>query len=48
MVPSAMVTGYAQCGPMTIRSTKIDLLSLTAVAFFVAYLAVAFIGVGTP
>lgn len=25
---------------MTIRSTKIDLLSLTAIGFFVAYIAV--------
>jgi hypothetical protein len=30
---------------MTIRSTKIDLLSLAAVAFFLAYLAVALAGV---
>jgi hypothetical protein len=29
---------------MTIRSTKIDLLSLAAVALFVAYLAVGFVG----
>ena len=29
---------------MTIRSTKIDLLSLAAVAFFVAYLAVGLVG----
>jgi hypothetical protein len=29
---------------MTIRSTKIDLLTLAAVAFFAAYLAFGFIG----
>jgi hypothetical protein len=29
---------------MTIRSTKIDLLSLAAVALFVAHLAVGFVG----
>ncbi len=29
---------------MTIRTTKIDILSLTALGFFVAYLAVAFVG----
>jgi len=29
--------------PMTIRSTKIDLLSLTALGFFLAYLAVGLV-----
>jgi len=29
---------------MTIRSTKIDALSLVAIAFFAAYLAVGFAG----
>ncbi len=29
---------------MTIRTTKVDVLSLAAVGFFVAYLAVAFVG----
>ncbi len=28
---------------MTIRSTKVDLMSLTALGFFVAYLAVGFL-----
>ena len=42
-----MVPGSGQSRPMTIRSTKIDLLSLAAVAFFVAYLAVAFVGTGS-
>lgn len=40
IVPSRFLTGCRQSHPMTIRSTKIDLLTIAAVAFFATYVAV--------
>ena len=40
IVPSRFPRGCRQSQPMTIRSTKIDLLTIAAMAFFAAYVAV--------
>ncbi len=40
IVPSRFPHGCRQSQPMTIRSTKIDLLTIAAMAFFAAYVAV--------